>query len=673
MKKKSHCINNTYILSVLFIVLIIVFQPYAAPYKNLIPGYKRSSMPVMARFIDAPTRAHLDFCAYYDNPIRYNPESEKPKPPAKKPLLAEISFGNTVKNVCTSLQKTPLTPVELEQPYAIDPVANEIWKELKSDFFNRVNNKIKGEKWADPDIFKPYQEIAALYLHNEQGAYQFWIEIELSPWVTFIKDARDTDKDGCAELFCRINTDSLDAKTMAGIVLFLTGDYTKKILTHEEIVDWANQLASYWYPTLNTDIVALNNDTLWPTNETEPEIKKALKKTTIKHPSVVIKGNPSGKVLYNVFVTGQPLLPIAGISSEKNSATPVTPPVFFDTAFSSAFKDNNHRFSLETESFGAYDLWHRKNKPCFDRIAQKLSLLPREQMGIRGIDSWLFFRKSFDYILGKDITAQSADKNPLPALIAFKKYLDAHHINLLFIPVPNKEEVYFEKIDTLFPQPEGSILNPYSRKFLLDVQKAGIEVVDLLPFFLKAKTEDGKNEEFLFQRHDTHWTSRGLLIAGTIIADRIKQYAWFPSYNNQLIKYSFFDTTFVRTGDIVDRLSEQDKALYEPVQLRGTQVITPQAKKYTPVRGAPILLIGDSFTGVFESIDCKSAGIGSHIAAETGLPVDIVTSWGGGPPVRNKMIRTVKDQLKNATLVIYMMTARDLYDYAAGWEKLQIK
>ena len=57
------------------------------------------------------------------------------------------------------------------------------------------------------------------------------------------------------------------------------------------------------------------------------------------------------------------------------------------------------------------------------------------------------------------------------------------------------------------------------------------------------------------------------------------------------------------------------------------------------------MLIGDSFTGVFELVDCKSAGMGAHIAAATGIPVDIITSWGGGPLVRDKMLRARSNNL----------------------------
>jgi hypothetical protein len=45
-------------------------------------------------------------------------------------------------------------------------------------------------------------------------------------------------------------------------------------------------------------------------------------------------------------------------------------------------------------------------------------------------------------------------------------------------------------------------------------------------------------------------------------------------------------------------------------------------------------------------------------------------SWGGGPNVRHKLLRRGVDALARKRLVIWMMTARDLYHYWEDWEPL---
>jgi alginate O-acetyltransferase complex protein AlgJ len=205
-----------------------------------------------------------------------------------------------------------------------------------------------------------------------------------------------------------------------------------------------------------------------------------------------------------------------------------------------------------------------------------------------------------------------------------------------------------------------------------DAQDAGIEDVDLLPHLLKAKKEDAKNKEPVYQKQDTHWTNRGLEVAAQLISDRIKSYAW---YNDAVkasgVTYTLKDTVFSRQGDIVERLPEADRGAYPSVQLAAQQVFLPDGTLYKANQPqAPVLLMGDSFTGVFELVDCKSAGVGSHIAAKIGLPVDIITSWGGGPLVRDKMLRGRAKNMGEKRVIIYMMVARDLYNYTQGWTPL---
>jgi hypothetical protein len=48
-------------------------------------------------------------------------------------------------------------------------------------------------------------------------------------------------------------------------------------------------------------------------------------------------------------------------------------------------------------------------------------------------------------------------------------------------------------------------------------------------------------------------------------------------------------------------------------------------------------------------------------------------SYGGGPNVREKLLRRGVDKLGSKKLVIWMMTARDLYDHAEGWPRTDKK
>jgi alginate O-acetyltransferase complex protein AlgJ len=48
--------------------------------------------------------------------------------------------------------------------------------------------------------------------------------------------------------------------------------------------------------------------------------------------------------------------------------------------------------------------------------------------------------------------------------------------------------------------------------------------------------------------------------------------------------------------------------------------------------------------------------------------VDLVMSYGGGPSVRRKLLRRGEDALRPKRLLIWIFSARDLYDYWDDWE-----
>lgn len=661
-----------YLMSKLLLLCILLLSSItaSAPYQELVPNFKCLHSNVMVRKIDSPTLANLDFSAYDRNPVLVD-RFDKIKLPKNKTgvKLDTLSFGNAVLEIKNSLHETPLTENELHSPLAWKPLIKKLWTVVKEDDFQTLSPKVSSFKWSNPEIFQPFQQISILYLHQTNSSTEFWVKIDFSPWVNFLENVSDEDKDGFLEIYGKLNPDSLNNDSLPMVIDWIREQYCKKILSHQEILDWITDLASYWYPTRNTDILDLSTENSWPLKTTPRHIRKELKGLIIDNPLAVIEGKPFSpqKPIYNVFITDE----------KQNTETIVTEEItsvaikaMLDTSVSQNFIDNQKLFEEELKEYGNYEAWNTECSSLKSKLKEILDTLPESQMGIEGKDGWLFFVKSLQYILGGDITKQAPEKNPLPHLLSFRKYLDSLNINLLFVAVPNKEEVYFEK---LLPEniviPQNQYINPFSRKFLHDLQNAGIEVIDLLPHFLKAKSEDPSFTETVYQKQDTHWSYRGLQIAANLIADRIKKYSWYDSYKEKS-EYVLNDTSFKRLGDIVDRLPESRQIQYQPIELKAVHVKTSDGIPYKSLNSsAPLMLIGDSFTGVYESVDCKSAGVGAHIAANTDMPVDIITSWGGGPLVRKKAIKARHKELGNKRLVIYMMSARDLYNYSQNWER----
>ena len=652
-------------------LLLICQVAFSSQFEALGDKFNRTTSRVMIRKVNRPTQANLDYAAYIANPVRTDPEKFVPKAPLKKVKPIDCVFGGLLSNQCGSLKSTPLTTTEKSNAMAWEPLQKKLWEIFKNDVFTKIGSAINSEKWADPSVFMPYQEVTTAYLHDTEGKTQIWVRIEFKPWVGFVDGMSDEYNDGFKAVYGRLAIDNIDKNIMDGAVSWIRTDYCGKVLTKAETIDWANNLASYWYPKFNTDIVDMTGLTQWPDDQTEDEIVKELKGFTVKNPAVVIRGNPLGSVLYNVFVVDLADDELRVEAAVKSAGT--APAKAYSTA-SVNFTDNNIRFAGEIEKNGDYAVWAKKNEAFRKELYDVVKAVPESQMGFKGRDDWVFFRKDIDFLNAGDLNSQPEKTNPFPPLVEFNKFLKKRNIDMLFVAVPDKAEVYFEKLPGKSPSDALTIINPYSRKFLKNMQDSGIEVIDLLPLFLSAKNDDAKYKEGIYQKQDTHWTDRGLEIAAQAIAARIKQFGWYGETSKDRVDYSVKDTFFERQGDIADKLAETDKALYPAVTLEAVQVYTPQGKLFTPSNPhAPILLMGDSFTGVFEIVDCKGAGVGAHIAEKTSLPVDIITSWGGGPLVREKMLRARQKNLSEKRVVVYMMVSRDLYNYSQGWSALEVK
>ena len=672
--------KNRIIASFFISLTVIPVGLMAGPYTTLNKNFNRLTSRAMVRRVALPTAANLDAAAYLANPVLYNPQPQSPKKPLKKITIGDLTFNGAISPPCASLSQMPLTAQEKEMPLAWAPLQNRLWEVLKKNLFAKITAAVNGEKWADPSLYTPYQEIVCAYLHGEGDSTSFWIKIEFKPWVRFIEGIADDDHDGVKECYGRVELSGMDHELLKKVIGWIRSEYTQRPLTREHVIDWANTLASYWYPKLNTDVVNMTGEKMWPTTATEKEIRRELKGFTIADPLVVIRGNPYGKVIYNVFVVDFPAesAGLAPASAASAPAAPVTATALnapLDSATGRAFRANAERFAQERATFGDYATWTKNDEPFRRSIADYVKRLPAGQMAFAGKDGWLFFRHEIDFMNGGDLADQPANDNPLLRLKEFKSFLDMQGISLLFCPVPNKSDICFEKLPGKAAAPApGTIINPYARKFLSDLQEAGIEVIDLLPDFLAAKLDTTNSRAPLYQQHDTHWTARGLQISADRIAERIRQYSWYGEASKNPLRYTLKDTSCIRLGDLVDKLPEAERDAFPADSLEVQQVVNPDGSLYKANSpDAPILLIGDSFTGVFELIDCKSAGVGAHIAAATGLPVDIITSWGGGPLVRDKMLRARKNNLGKKRVVVYLMASRDLYHYKEHWLPLEKK
>jgi alginate O-acetyltransferase complex protein AlgJ len=628
---------------------------------TLNPTYQRTRSRVLVRQIEKPTRAALDYAAYHANFMIADLEPEPPLPAASKLDTAHAFKGQLEPATFTSdIGKTPLTGDERQRPLAFAPLTERLLsrKVAGADALAAVGSAVRDEKWGlalPPGVTG--QQLSELYVHRVGAAAELWAKVEIAPWFTPLRGSPDQDGDGFPEIYAKVTS----GVPTPALVADIEQDYAGKLLTPAEVKGWANQLSSYWYPSFNTDLLPPGE--AWPDAQTEADIAQELGGRTFVKPTIVLRGKPQGKPTYNVFLVrqaGDPTVSARGpvLALAKTQPSPDPKPLA-----------EALRVELARQGKGDYAKWQAAARPFHEIVRGRLRSMPAKSKAIAGNDGFLFYRSGLQYVIGGDLEKQRKGKNPLPIILEFKKELDQLGVDFLFVPVPDKLEVYPEKLDRGLQGLDGAVVNPAFRKFLASLCRGGVEVVDLLPPLLAAKAAPPPAEP-LFQHQDTHWTDRGLRLAAELVSARIKKFPWYTELAKHAQTYGQRETTFSRFGDLQSRLPEAEQAKYKPETLVAHRVLRADGKPYEDDPDSPIVLLGDSFTGVYELTDAEHAGVSAHIARDVSYPLDLVMSYGGGPNVRQKLLRRGRDALGAKKLVIWMMTARDLYDYWEDWEPL---
>lgn len=624
--------------------------------------YTRTRSQVWVREVSRPTRATLDYAAYHANFMIADPEPETPIPAGGTPDTSHPFSGQLdVGSLTADLTKTPLETKEKQAPLAYAPLSEflQAKKVAGAEALADVGAAVRSEKWGltlPPGVAG--QQLSELYVHRAGTSSELWAKVEFQPWFTPFEEAPDQDGDGFPELYGRVAASVVTPALLEAI----QKTYVEPVLTPDEVNAWANQLSSYWYPSFNTDLMPVGPT--WPDEQTEANIKQELGGKTFASPTIVLRGKPMGQPTYNVLlVNGAGNARVSAPTTQalklkKTKPSPQTAPVLEAIERELA------------EQGGTWPKWLAKLAPAHRALKKRLKATPPKVKGLAGEDGFLFYRNDLEYVTGGDLEKQRKGKNPLPYIVEFKELLAEQGVDFLFVPVPTKLEIYPELLDPGLKPIAGQVLNPASRKLLESLAKQGVEVVDLLPAMLEARAA-GLPDPFLFQHQDTHWTDRGLQLAAKLVTARVKKYPWYAELAKHGQTFETRETMFTRFGDLQSRLPDAQQKDYKPETLVAHQVLRA-GKTYEDDPESPIVLLGDSFTGVYQLTDAEHAGVSAHLARGVGYPVDLVMSYGGGPNVRQKLMRRGVEALATKKVVIWMMTARDLYNYSEGWEALKV-
>jgi len=205
------------------------------------------------------------------------------------------------------------------------------------------------------------------------------------------------------------------------------------------------------------------------------------------------------------------------------------------------------------------------------------------------------------------------DTTAYRTLVPLYRALAQQGVDLIFIPIPQKEEVYPRSLSEHAPTTVP--LYPQRYRYMEALLAAGVEVIDLLPTFQAARTE---GERPLYPTSDLHWGDRAMGTATEILAERIKRYGLaVPGAPNP---YRARPYHLDVEGPLVKYFVPPEEQLhYDRLVEDGVQVLLPDGTpyEYNGVDDAPILMLGDSFM-----MRARSGGSwAARLAYELGVPV----------------------------------------------------
>ena len=292
-----------------------------------------------------------------------------------------------------------------------------------------------------------------------------------------------------------------------------------------------------------------------------------------------------------------------------------------------------------------------------------------------GRRNWLFYRPAVDYVTGPALGSTRADRllelpenlgDPAAVIVDFQRQLEAAAVELLVVPVPVKATLYPERLwqgADPFSRPN----NPDFDDFVTGLEAAGVRVIDLVPALLDAKREGTP----VFLPRDTHWTPEAAALAAGVVADAVRGLPLWSDLEGATSPFDHRRVVFTGDGDIYGMLAYAPwRQRARPMQVELNQVIADRQGRGPQSEESPILLLGDSLTGVFSSSELglgQRGGFAEQLASELELPLDVIAMPAGGASRSRQALALRPQPLAGKRLVIWQLTQRDLMFATEGW------
>ena len=332
-----------------------------------------------------------------------------------------------------------------------------------------------------------------------------------------------------------------------------------------------------------------------------------------------------------------------------------------------------------------YGVWTSRYLRAFenkveDENALVLAFRPKYQLAVwnifkdpgekvvlgEGEGRWLFYRQDVEFLVQPsplDVRSAKLD-NPIQAILKFRDQLKAKGVELLVVITPGKPSIYSERLTGV----DGLKLAGHGKAILDSLATIGLNTVDLYTPLLAAKADDA-NLGALYLDDDTHWTPRGAELAAGEIAKKVNAMvdAGLINIGEPSMDYVVSDSLADRMGDIGEMSGLNKFNVFKVQQVTG-HVVSPFKDDF---RKSKILILGDSFSRIYQTDAPVNAGWIAHFARNISRPVSSIVSDGGASTlVREKLARKA-GVLKGKKLLIWEFVERDLRFGAEGWKTIE--
>lgn len=295
-----------------------------------------------------------------------------------------------------------------------------------------------------------------------------------------------------------------------------------------------------------------------------------------------------------------------------------------------------------------------------------------------GRDGWLFYRRGVDFVSGPPFPALERSgpavaryeprrrpraRDPMPAILDFKRQLDARGIALILVPVPDKLSVHPERLVGTAAPGHAPLTNPAYAGFIAQLERHGVLVFDPTPLLIDRRLHTGRPQ---YLATDTHWRPEAVAYVAEALAAFVTRH--LPLAPRPSPGYVARPLDLAGRGDLVRLLDVPARAAsYGPERVSLRQIQTARGGPWQPDPNADVLLLGDSFTNMYSLAALgwgTAAGLAEQLAYALDRPVDRIALNDNGAfaprLVLQQEVARGRDRLAGKRVVLWQFVAHEL-------------